>query len=118
MKVSNLFRSIAVALALFALGMPAQAGMLTTIEMQNQPVEAATSTVGAQRDWIEAQLQRGGVDQAEASLRVAAMTDAEVAGLYQQIDQAPAGGADWLVIALVIFIVLEVTGYIDVIPEK
>jgi hypothetical protein len=45
------------------------------------------------------------------------MTDVEVAQIYQRIDEAPAGG-NILVIALVIFAVLEITGYIDVIPEK
>ena len=118
MKLFNLFRCFAVALAVSGLGMPAHAGMLTTTEMQNPAVAAEFTNIGSQRDWIETQLQRGGVARTEASQRVAAMTDAEVAGLYQRIDQAPAGGADVLVIALVIFLVLEVTGYIDVIPEN
>jgi hypothetical protein len=46
------------------------------------------------------------------------MTDAEISGIYQRIDEAPAGGADVLIIALIVFAVLEITGYIDVIPEK
>ena len=70
-----------------------------------------------QRDWIATQLQRGGVPLAQSERRVASMTDTEVAQIYQRIDQAPAGGADVLLIALVIFAVLEITGYIDVIPE-
>jgi len=46
------------------------------------------------------------------------MTDVEVARLYQRVDDAPAGGADILIIGLVVFAVLEITGYIDVIPNK
>ena len=54
----------------------------------------------------------------EAALRANALTDAEVAQIYQRIDEAPAGGASVLLIALVIFAVLELTGYINVIPDK
>ena len=118
MKFINLLRGFAIALAVSALGIPAQAAMLTTTEMQAFAVTADIVDVGSQRDWIESQLQLGGVDAAEAGQRVAAMTDAEVRQLYQRIDEAPAGAADFLVIALVVFVVLEITGYIDVIPEK
>ena len=46
------------------------------------------------------------------------MTDVEITEIYQRIDEAPAGGTDFLIIALIIFAVLEITGYIDVIPER
>ena len=60
----------------------------------------------------------GGVSKVDAVTRVAAMTDTEVAEVYQRFDEVPAGGSDILIIGLVIFAVLEITGYIDVIPEK
>lgn len=118
MKFINLLRSLAIAVAVIGLGLPAQAGMLTTTEIQNPSFAAESAATGSQRDWIELQLQHGGVSRTEANQRVAAMTDAEVARLYQRIDQAPAGGSDVLVIALVVFIVLELTDYIDVIPNR
>ena len=74
--------------------------------------------MNGQRAWIEAQLLQGGVAEVDATARVAAMTDAETSMIYQRIDEAPAGGSSVLVIALVIFATLEITGYIDVIPEK
>ena len=73
--------------------------------------------VSTQRDWIEARLLQGGIVQPEAIARVSAMTDVEVAQIYQRIDEAPAGG-NILLIALVVFAVLEIAGYIDVIPEQ
>jgi hypothetical protein len=71
-----------------------------------------------QRGWLQQQLVLGGVSATDAVTRVAAMTDGEVAQLHQRIDEMPAGGSDALIIALIIFAVLEITGYIDVIPEQ
>jgi hypothetical protein len=118
MPLKNLFRCLLVALAAFTISMPAHAGMVATTEIQQ--AAAAVELTGAleQRDWIEMQLVRGGVDKSDAVERVAAMTDAEIAEIYQRIDEVPAGGSDFLVIALIVFLVLELTGYIDVIPNS
>jgi hypothetical protein len=118
MKFRHVFSCLVLALAVFGAGMPAQAAMVPTEQLQNDVFAAKFADISRQRDWIETQLLRGGVDQADASTRVAAMTDAEVAQIYQRIDEAPAGGSDLLLIALVVFLVLELTGYIDVIPDK
>ena len=53
-------------------------------------------------------LQEHGLNAADASARVAAMTDREVAELAGRIDQAPAGG-DILGLVFTVFIVLLVT---------
>ena len=118
MKFKTLFRSLPIVFAIVTVGLPAQAGMITTNQIQNSGVTAGAVDVSAQRDWIEARLLQGGIAQPEAIARVLAMTDVEVAQIYQRIDEAPAGGADILIIALVVFAVLEITGYIDVIPNK
>jgi len=116
-KFKILLRSLPIVFAVITVGLPAQAGMVATDQIQNFGVTAEVVDVSGQRDWIEARLMQGGIAQPEAIVRVLAMTDVEVAQIYQRIDEAPAGG-NILVIALVIFAVLEITGYIDVIPEK
>jgi hypothetical protein len=118
MKITNLMRSIPIVLGVFAFGIPAQAGMVTTAQLQESLVVQESPDKNGQRAWIEAQLLQGGVGQVDATARVAAMTDAEISRIYQRIDEAPAGGLDFILIGLVVFAVLEITGYIDVIPEK
>ena len=118
MKISNLMRSISVALAVLTFSMPAQAAMVATAQLQQVLVVQESPDMNGQRSWIEAQLLQGGVKKADATARVAAMTDAEISMIYQRIDEAPAGGSGILIIALVIFATLEITGYIDVIPER
>ncbi len=118
MKFKILLRSLPIVFAVITVGLPAQAGMVATDQIQNSGVTVEVVDVSAQRDWIEMRLLQGGIAQPEAIARVSAMTDVEVAQIYQRIDDAPAGGADILIIALVVFAVLEITGYIDVIPDK
>lgn len=118
MKFKTLLRCLPIVFAVLTIGLPAQAGMVATDQIQNSGVVANVMDISGQRDWIEARLLQGGIAQPEAKARVSAMTDVEVAQIYQRIDEAPAGGADFLIIALVVFIVLELTGYIDVIPEQ
>jgi len=118
MKFKILLRSLPIVFAVVTVGLPAQAGMVATDKIQNSGVTAEVVDVSAQRDWIQARLLQGGIAQPEAIARVSAMTDVEVARLYQRVDDAPAGGADILIIGLVVFAVLEITGYIDVIPNK
>jgi len=119
MKFKMLLRSLPIVFAVLVAGLPAQAGMVATDKIQNSGVTTEVVDVSSQRDWIEARLLQGGIAQPEAIVRVSAMTDVEVAQIYQRIDEAPVGGGvDILVLALVVFAVLEITGYIDVIPEK
>jgi hypothetical protein len=118
MPSKNLFRYLLIALAMFTISQPAQAGMVTTTQMQQTAAEVGLNDILQQRDWIRAQLVRGGVEEADAVERVSAMTDAEIAQIYQRIDEVPAAGSDILILALVVFAVLEITGYIDVIPDN
>lgn len=56
-----------------------------------------------------------GVDLADVDSRVASLSDAELAQLHSQMEQAPAGGIlGVLGLILVILIVLELTGAIDI----
>lgn len=62
-----------------------------------------------QRPEIQAQLERLGVDKADAQSRVAALTDEQAASLRDKIDSLPAGGDSIIGALLFIFIVLLVT---------
>lgn len=127
--MKSLYKSCSYALMLAFLSlniyMPAQAGLIAT--------ETVLSAAQAQQDRarIHALLERQevrdyfaqqGVDPQEASLRVQALSDAEVAQLASKLDTLPAGaslGGDLIGAAVVVFIVLLVTdilGFTDIFP--
>ncbi|WP_028079857.1 PA2779 family protein [Solimonas soli] len=64
------------------------------------------------RDVVIAQFEQLGVDPADARQRVAALSDAELRQLAQNIDQQPAGGDVLAVIGVVfvVLIILELVG--------
>jgi hypothetical protein len=67
---------------------------------------------------VVAQLERFGVSKADAQARVAALSDAEVAGLANQVDSLPAGGSVLGVIGFVVvlLIVTDLLGLTRVFP--
>lgn len=91
-------------------------------------VSTETVVAGAERERlaelidrsdVRERLQALGVDPASAKARVAALSDDEAAQLAAQIDTMPAGGADVLVVALIVFLVLlftDVMGYTKIFP--
>jgi len=91
-------------------------------------VSTETVVAGAERERlaelidrsdVRQRLQALGVDPASAKARVAALSDDEAAQLAAQMDTMPAGGADLLVVALIVFLVLlftDVMGYTKVFP--
>ncbi len=67
------------------------------------------------RDVVRQQLEALGVDPADARLRVAGLSDAELAQLAQHMDEQPAGGVlAVLGVVLVVLIVLEILGATNV----
>lgn len=96
--------------------LPAQAGMVGTAQMASGSTLAVElAAIGEQRAWIEQQLIAGGVSEADALQRVAAMTDAQVVELHRRIDAEPAGG-NAIVWLLVILLITELAGWTDIIP--
>lgn len=99
--------------SLLSLGLPAQsavAGLVGTHEAasaQSQP-ERERIRAFLERVEVQAQLQRQGIDPAEAQARVDALTDDEVQRVAGKLDQLPAGG-DILGVLLTVFIVLLIT---------
>lgn len=72
-----------------------------------------------EREDVVAALTERGVSVEQARERVAALADAEVAMVAQQIDQAPAGAVSALGVAVAVFAVLVITdilGYTSIFP--
>lgn len=118
------FRRACVALlsaSLVSLGMqaPAAAGVVGTAEAiaarQDDGARALVDATLARAD-VRAQLEGMGVDPAAIEGRLDALSEAEIATLAGQIEQAPAGGDALAVIGIVfvILIILELVGVIDI----
>ncbi len=98
--------------ALMGLPITAQASVVGTEEAISTASAAADrDKVGSflQREDVRSALQARGVDPKAAADRIQALSDQEVAQLAEQIDQAPAAGADVLGFFLVLFVVLLIT---------
>jgi hypothetical protein len=118
------FRRACVALlsaSLVSLGMqaPAVAGVVGTAEAiaarQDDGARALVDATLARAD-VRAQLEGMGVDPGAIEGRLDALSEAEIATLAGQIEQAPAGGDALAVIGIVfvVLIILELVGVIDI----
>jgi hypothetical protein len=112
---------LAVSLSLLNLGMPAIAtagiiGTQTAIEAGRRDADLAVIRAGLDRTEVRQQFTALGVDPGMVDMRLAALTDAEIAQLAERMDELPAGG-DLLAVIGVVFIVLlilELVGVIDI----
>jgi hypothetical protein len=71
------------------------------------------------RDEVRSALNARGVAPAAVQTRIDALTNDEARALVAQIDAAPAGGTDVLVVGAVVFLALlftDVMGYTDIFP--
>ena len=110
--------SAVLVMCLLGVGFPANAGMIST--------DAGLSTPGAarilsllERADVRAELQSLGVRAEDVSARVAALSDAEIAQVADQIDQLPAGGMSILGAAVLVFLVLlftDIMGWTKIFP--
>ena len=123
MRIERLRRACValVSLSLLSVGLqaPAAAGVVGTAEViAAGRSDGARATVDAAlaRDDVRAKLAEFGVDAAEIEGRVAALSEAELQMLADQIEQAPAGGEFLAVIGIVfvVLLILEFTGVIDI----
>ncbi len=104
--------SLFVFLLVAALPLQAQPVIVTTDEVvteQTQTLERAEILAQLDRDDVKAQLEDYGVDPEQAQQRVAAMTNAEILDLQDNMDEAVAGGDTAVVLLLLIIIILLVT---------
>jgi hypothetical protein len=113
---------LALALNLVTLGAipSANAGLVGSLayaQTQNRDQRVARVQSFLNRDNVAKQLVTLGVDPAEATARVAALTDVELISIEQHIDTLPAGGDSFLAVVGIIFvviIVLDLLGVTDV----
>jgi hypothetical protein len=91
----------------------AQAGMIGTDQALSAAQRAAHATVAGfiDRAEVAAQLQVLGLSLQAARERVAALSDAEVAGLAGRIDALPAGGNSLLAIIVVVWLIVYFVSY-------
>jgi len=87
------------------------------LSMQARGIHVAQIQARLASHDVQAAMIKLGVDPAQASLRVAALSDEELVKLDHQLDNLPAGGSGTLALIGAVFLVLlilEVTGVIDI----
>lgn len=98
----------------------ASAGVIGTTEYltaTDRAGQIASVQAAMSRADVRAQLEKYGVDPADAMVRVASLTDSELADVSQRMDSLPAGGDGFIAVIGIVFIVLiilEWTGVIDI----
>lgn len=111
------------ALSLVWLGvfqMQAQAAIISTqtaIQQQDRETRIANIRSVLAQDAVHRQLVALGVDPAQASERVSALSDGELLVLEQHLNDLPAGGIDALAVIGIVFLVLlilELVGVTDI----
>jgi hypothetical protein len=120
------FRRILAATLIVSLtgaGLPAQAGMLPTDTALKQTSSARERINSAlERRDVRTQLEALGVNPADVSARVAALSDDEAAQLATRIDQLPAGGdgvgavVGALVLIFIVLLITDILGLTHVFP--
>lgn len=112
-------------LALFAFSFaavqaPAHAALVTTDQLvASSEVEAQRNAIAEllQREDIKQELLNLGVDPNTINDRVASMTPAEVSQVHGQLADLPAAaGLGTIAVVLLILILLEIAGVIDIFP--
>jgi hypothetical protein len=116
MRIKRLFHCLVIAFAAMVVSFPSHSAMVGTAQVQSNQPGFDPGSITTQRAWIREQLVVGGVEAADASMRVAALTDAQVTQIHQRINEAPAGG-NTLVIIILLVIIAELMGYTDIFPR-
>lgn len=93
----------------------AMVGTDTAVAMEKRTDHVAEIKNWLAQEDVRNKLMELGVDPANASERVAAMTAQELQALHDQIDELPAGGiAEVVGIVFIVFILLELLGVTNV----
>jgi hypothetical protein len=120
-KLKRFISLLLVAVLVGGQALPLQAAMIgtDTLLQQHQSQrdrEQLLALLG--RDEVEQQLAALGVDVADASERVAQLTDSEVRQLNARLGELPAGGdvLGLAVLVFLVFVVTDVIGATDIFP--
>lgn len=110
MTAFNRFVSGVMIVSILGAGMPlpASAGIVATDQVAAGS-ERDRVTSFLERAEVQAQMQALGMNPQAAAARVNALSDDEIAGLADRIDQLPAGGSDVLTVLVAVFLILLIT---------
>jgi hypothetical protein len=101
--------------------MPARADMIGTAQMLAPAADVQQERVAAflAREDVQRQFQALGVSPADAAARVASLTESELQQLSSRIDSLPAGAGalEIVLVVLLILVILELVGAIDIFPR-
>jgi hypothetical protein len=91
-------------------------GTQQALNMESRQARITQIQASLSRDEVQKAMIGLGVDPAQASARVAALSDQELAQLDRQIENLPAGGSTLALIGavFVVLLILELTGIIDI----
>lgn len=119
-KIKRLFALI-LSLSVILLPMSAaQSAMIGNHHLINEAnhIDRSALLQNLARDEVQSYLSQQGIDAEQVKLRVAQMTDQEIATLNEHLSDLPAGGDALGVILLifVIFVITDVLGATDIFP--
>jgi hypothetical protein len=98
-----------------AAAVAAVVGTADALGMEQKGARLAAVQAGLARSDVQQAMVQLGVDPLQAQLRVAALSEQELAQLQGQLDQLPAGGVLELIGAVfLVLLILELTGVIDI----
>lgn len=105
--------------AMMLVGFPAHAGMIGTEQAVSASARAenmATVQSFMAREDVRAQLESWGVESAQATDRVAQLSDAELQQVAMNIESQPAGGGALVIIGVVfvVLMILELVGVTNI----
>lgn len=106
-------------MAMTLIGLPAHAGMIGTeqaVAAQARAENLATVQGFMAREDVRAQLETWGVEPAQATDRVAQLSDAELQQVAVNIENQPAGGGALVIIGVVflVLLILELVGVTNI----
>lgn len=105
--------------AMMLVGFPAHAGMIGTeqaVAASTRAENMATVQSFMAREDVRAQLESWGVESAQATDRVAQLSDAELQQVAMNIESQPAGGGALVIIGVVfvVLLILELVGVTNI----
>ena len=105
--------------AMMLIGFPAHAGMIGTeqaVAASTRAENMATVQSFMAREDVRAQLESWGVESAQATDRVAQLSDAELQQVAMNIESQPAGGGALVIIGVVfvVLLILELVGVTNI----
>ena len=116
--IKKLALSVLVIVGVMSLSVPAQAAMVGTAQIVGGGQILDRETMQQKRDWIQAELVKGGINPADSALRVGSMSDNQVMQIHQHMDEMPtgAGAAGTILLIFAILALTDWMGVTDIFP--